>query len=43
MEQKTEKLYPSAPLLADNDLEKSLEKKQMMLTVSITQLLTLKK
>ena len=27
MEQKTDKLYPSAPLLESNDLEKRLEKK----------------
>ena len=43
MEQKTGNLNPSAHLLADNDLEKSVEKKQMMLTVSITPFLTLKK
>ena len=42
MEQKTDKLYPSAPLLENSDLEKRLEKK-MMLTVLITMLTTLKK
>ena len=26
MEQKTERIYPSAPLMADNDLEMRLEK-----------------
>ena len=43
MDQKTDKLYPSAPLLENIDLEKRLEKKKMMLTVSINMLITLKK
>ena len=43
MEQKCDKLYPSAPLLENIDLEKRLEKKLLMLTVLITMLITLKK
>ena len=43
MEQKCDKLYPSAPLLENIDLEKRLEKKKKMLTVLITILITLKK
>ena len=43
MEQKCDKLYPSAPLLENIDLEKRLEKKKMMLTVSITISVTSKK
>ena len=43
MEQKCDRLYPSAPLLENIDLEKRLEKKKMMLTVLITMLITLKK
>ena len=42
MESKTDKLYPSAPLLENVDLEKRLEKKKM-LTVLTTISKTLKK
>ena len=42
MEQKCDRLYPTAPL-ENFDLEKRLEKKIMMLTVLITMLITLKK
>ena len=42
MEQKTERLYPSAPL-ENIELEQRLEKKLMMLTVSITISTILKK
>ena len=42
MEQKCDRLYPSAPLLENIDLEKRLEKK-LMLTVLITMLVRLKK
>ena len=43
MDQKTDKLYPSAPLLEIFDLEKRLEKEKMIITVLITILITLKK
>ena len=43
MEQKCDKLYPSAPLLENIDLEKRVEKKLLMLTVSIAILITLKR
>ena len=42
MDQKCDRLYPSAPL-EQNNLEQRLEKKKMMLTVLITILITLKK
>ena len=42
MEQRSDRLYPSAPLEKD-DLEKRLEKKWTMLTVLINQLIALKK
>ena len=41
MEQKTQKLYPSAPV-EEFDLEQRLEKNYLFLTVLITLLTTLK-
>ena len=43
MEQKCNKLYPSASLLENIDFEKRQKRKLMMSTVLITILLTLKK
>ena len=43
MEQKCDKLYPSAPLLENIDLEKRLEKKINDIAVLITILITLNK
>ena len=43
MEQKCDKLYPSAPLIENIDLEKRFEKKINDVNSLITMLITLKK